>query len=582
MAGTARPADREPSFTKPRFLLTDRPAEPFRKRLAMLKNERTPHEGDWREISQNIRPTRGLWTAEEQRRRKSASSIINNTPLLASRTLGAGMMSGITSPARPWFRLTTGDPARDEAAGVKMWLHVVTRRIQHVLASSNFYTSRQQIYPDVGDYGTGVVIIDDDFENIVRFTVLPVGQYWLGTDKNDRVDTVYRAFGMTVLQLVRKFGYENCSQTVRDMYDRSQYDQMVKVIHAIEPNLQQVRGIKGPRGMPYVCVYFEEENGEDKLLSFKGYRDLRIAAPRWDVQAGEVYGVGPGWYALPDAKGLQVLERRKAQAIDRMVTPPTQSPAGLTGVNWLPGANTVVPTNVAQGSAAIRPIYEQRADGITAIRGEIDATEQRVNSAYYADLFLMLSQSDRREITAREIEERHEEKLLALGPVLERQHNEDLNINIDAVFNRLVDVSKPMWAQDMDGVIPPPPKELADVELKVEYVSILAQAQRAVTVGGIERLVGFTGNLAGVKPEVLDKIDFDQAIDEYADAIGTPPAVVRSDEAVKQIRDQNAAAMQQQQAAAAMPAAAQSAKLLSEARTSDGGSILDQVLGVNQ
>lgn len=582
MAGTARPSEREPEFKKPRFLLTDRPAEPFQKRLSALKNERTPYEGDWREISQFIRPTRGLWTKEEQRQRRSNSSIINNTAMLASRTLGAGMMSGITSPARPWFRLTTGDPARDEAAGVKAWLHIVTRRIQHVLASSNFYTSRQQIYPDVGDFGTGVVLIDDDFDNIVRFTVLPVGQYWLATDKNDRVDTLYREIGMTVLQMVRKFGYQNCSTTVRNMYDRSMYDQLVKVTHVIEPNLQQVRGIAGPRGMPYVCVYFETEGNEDKLLSFKGYPDLRIAAPRWDVQAGEVYGTGCGWYALPDAKGLQTLERRKAQAIDRMVTPPTQSPAGVNGINHLPGGNTVLPQVAAQGAAAIRPIYEQNPSGITAIRGEIEAGETRINSAYYADLFLMLANSDRREITAREIEERHEEKLLALGPVLERQHNEDLNINIDAVFNRIVDVSKPMWAQGRDGVIPPPPKEIAETELKVEYVSILAQAQRAVTVGGIERLMGFGGNLAGVKPEILDKFDFDQVVDEYADALGTPPAIVRSDDDVKKQRDAAAAAAQQAQAAAMMPQAAQSAKLLSEARTSDGGSILDQVLGVNQ
>lgn len=574
MAGATIYGDKDKPLPKPRFVLTDRPKDPFQKRLSTLKSEREPYLQDWREISEFIRPARGLYTKEEQRRRRSSSSIINNTPLQASRTLGSGMMSGITSPARPWFRLTTPDPSLAEFASVKGWLHDVTRRIQTVLAASNFYNSRQILYPDVGDFGNAAVIIDDDFDDVVRFTVIPPGQYCLATNAKDRIDTLYREYAMTVLQVVGRFGYAQCSSFVRDAYDRGSYDTLVDIVHVIEPNMQQVRDLKGPLGMPYICVYYEAKSSENKLLSFKGYPDLRLAAPRWDVQAGETYGLGCGWVALPDAKSLQVLERRKAQAIDKLVTPPTQAPAGVTGnnVNHLPGGTTILPAAIAQGAAAIRPIYEQNPSGITAIRGEIDSGETRINRAYYADLFLMLSQSDRRDITAREVEERHEEKLLALGPVLERLHTEDLNIVINAVFSRMASVN----------ILPPPPKELQGVELKIEYVSILAQAQRAVTVGGIERLAGFVGNLAAAFPTVLQKLDADQIVDEYADALGTPPAIVKSDDAVKEERDALAAQAQQQQAMAAMPAAAQSAKVLSEARTSDGGSILDQVLGVNQ
>ncbi len=570
-------------LTKPRFVLTDRPKEPFQKRLAMLKQERDYHLPDWKDISTFIRPRRGLYSREEQRQRRSQNAMLQNEALIASRTLGSGMMSGITSPARPWFRLTTPDPSLSEFSSVKLWLHEVTRRLQMVLASSNFYNSRQTVYPDVGDFGNAVVIIDDDYEDIVRFTVIPPGQYCIATDERDRVDTFYREFSMTVLQVVRKFGLENCSSYVRDRYDRGNYDDLVDVVHVIEPNLGQVRGVKGPMGMPYVAVYYEANTVADKLLSFKGYPDLRLAAPRWDVQAGEVYGTGCGFVALPDAKGVQVLERRKAQAIDKLVTPPVQSPAlGASSVNHLPGGTTVLPGNVAAGAAAIRPIYEQNPSGITALRGEIDAHVDRINRAYYADLFLMLAQSDRRQITAREVEERHEEKLLALGPVLERLHNEDLNIVINAAFNRLSDLSKPEWAAGRPGIIPPPPKELEGVEIKVEYVSILAQAQRAVTVGSIERFAGFIGNLSGVFPDVRHKFDAQQAADEYGDALGVPPAIVRSDDDVQKIMDQEAQAAQQAQAMAAAPDMAQSAKVLSEARTTDGGSILDQVLGLNQ
>ncbi|WP_445505017.1 portal protein [Microvirga sp. G4-2] len=566
--------DKPKPLLKPRFVLTDRPKEPFAKRLAMLRQERDYHVEDWKEISTYIRPRRGLFTREEQRKRRSQNALLQNEAMFASRTCGNGMMSGISSQARPWFRLTTPDPALAEFSSVKQWLYEVTSLFRYILSVSNFYASRKQVYPDVADFGTAVTIIDPDYDDVVRFTVIPPGQYCLATDHKDRVNTLYREFSMTVFQVVERFGLENCSSYVRDRYDRGAYDELVDIVHVIEPNMQQVRGLKGPLGMPYVCVYYEVNSSADKLLSFKGYPIWPVASPRWDVQSGEVYGTGCGFMALPDAKGVQVLERRKAQAIDKLVTPPTQAPAGVAAgnVNHLPGGTTILPQVTAQGGPAIRPIYEQSAQGITAVRGEIDGHTDRIHRAYFSDLFLMLAQSDRREITAREIDERHEEKLLQLGPVLESVHGEDLNIVIDNLFH---------WCAEAK-ILPPPPKEVQGVELKVEFISILAQAQKAVAVGGIERLVGFVGNLAAARPDVLDKVDFDQAIDEYSDSLGTPPALVRSDDAVKEIRAANAAAAQQAQAAAAMPAAAQSAKVLSEARTSDGGSILDQVLGINQ
>jgi len=79
--------------------------------------------------------------------------------------------------------------------------------------------------------------------------------------------------------------------------------------------------------------------------------------------------------------------------------------------------------------------------------------------------------------------------------------------------------------------------------------------------------------------DAFDKWDTDQAIDEYAQAIGVPPTVVRSDDAVAKIRDQRAQAKQQQQmAAAAQPLkdASIAAKNLSETQV-NGQSALDAV-----
>ena len=164
----------------------------------------------------------------------------------------------------------------------------------------------------------------------------------------------------------------------------------------------------------------------------------------------------------------------------------------------------------------------------------------------------MLASSDvnNRDMTAREVVERHEEKMLMLGPVLERLENELLDPLIERVFAIM----------DRMGLMPLPPEDLGGKLLQVEYISILAQAQRMVGIEGIERLAGFVGTYAPLKPEVLDKVDFDEAIEQYARKLGVPAAVIVSDENVAALREQRAQQQAQMEQMAAMQQAAQTAQ----------------------
>lgn len=150
----------------------------------------------------------------------------------------------------------------------------------------------------------------------------------------------------------------------------------------------------------------------------------------------------------------------------------------------------------------------------------------------------MLANSDRRQITAREIDERHEEKLLALGPVLE-QLNQDL-------LDPLIDIT--YIIMERQGLIPEPPEELQGMDLRVEYISIMAQAQKLAGIASIERFAGFGQGLLAVNPEAADKIDFDQMIDVYADRLSLQPGIVRPDEQVAAMRKGRAEAQAKAQA----------------------------------
>jgi hypothetical protein len=205
---------------------------------------------------------------------------------------------------------------------------------------------------------------------------------------------------------------------------------------------------------------------------------------------------------------------------------------------------------------------------------DIREVRDRINQAFYADLFLMLANMEGiQPRNTMEIAERKEEKLLALGPVLENIYGGQLGPVIERSYAIM----------ERRGMLPPPPADLDGQPIQIEYISMLAQAQKAVATGGVERLAAFVGNLAAVKPDVLDKFDADQAIDEYADMLGTNPALVVPDEDVSAIRNSRAQAQEKQQQMEQMaqmaPAArdgAQAAAVLAQADAS-GKNVLQQL-----
>lgn len=530
----------------------------YRRRFAALKNERSSWEPHWRDLADFVLPrrTRFLQSRRNRGERKN-DKIIDNTATMALRVLSSGMMSGITSPARPWFRLTTSDRDLDEDSGVKRWLFSVEQEMRALFVKSNLYNVLPNLYTDMGLFGVGAMAVMEDPDEIMRCYSFPVGSYALATSDRLVVDTMYRELSMTVAQLVQRFGVEAVSEGVRSAFERKQFDQWVEVIHLIEPNLERKPDMMDNRNMEWRSVWFEANAAENKVLRESGFNEFPILAPRWEVTGEDIYSSNcPGMLGFGDIRALQLEQRRKLEAIDKLVNPPMVAPTSLKNQysSLLPGDVTYVDSTQPQGG--FRPVYEINPR-INELGQDIYETQQRINRAFFVDLFQMLAQSDRRQITAREIEERHEEKLLMLGPVLQRLNDELLDPLIDRTFAIML----------RRGLIPEPPQELEGMDLSVEYISIMAQAQQLVGTASIERMLGFAGNLVAVNPDIVDKIDFDQTMDEYAEMLGVPPTIIRSDEAVagmRQAKQQQEQAMQAAAAAQSALPAAQAAKVLSE------------------
>lgn len=534
--------------------------EQLTKQLAQLEQERETFEPHWRELSDFIIPRGSRFlTSEANRGDRRNNKIVDPTATMANRTLSSGMMSGITSPARPWFKLATPDPEMMDYGPVKLWLETVQNRMNDMFNKSNLYQSLPLVYSSLGTFATGAMAVLEDEEDVIRTMPFPVGSYYIANSPRLSVDTSFRKFSMTVRQLVREFGLNSVSSSTKSSFENGNYEKWVDVVHAVYPNMNRETGKMNAKNKAFRSVYFEVGGDNDKVLRESGYDEFPIMAPRWEVNGEDVYGSScPGMIALGQVKALQLEQRRKAQQIDKQTNPPMIGPTSLKTqrVSLLPGDITYV--DQVTGAEGLRPAYQVNPN-LGDLLGDIQDTRQLINSAYFVDLFMMLQNVNTRSMPVEAVIEMKEEKLLMLGPVLERLNDEFLDPLIDRAFSMMA----------RKNMLPEPPEEMQGMPLRIEYISVMAQAQKAIGLSSLERFVGFVGNLASAKPEALDKLDVDQAIDNYAVMSGVSPTVVVPQEQAQQTRNDRAQQQQQAMALQTGLAAAQGAKTLSEAKTAD-------------
>ncbi len=540
-------------------------------RKSRLWTERSGWETQWRDIARLVRPEGlRLQTSDTNKGYRKDYAILDNSGRRALRTLAAGMMSGMTSPARPWFKLGLADKELMEYASVKQWLHQVGSILQRVFAVSNTYNTLHRCYVDLGAFGTTAFFVRPNFDKVIHHYPMVVGEYALATDDEMKVNTIVREMRMTTGQMAKMFPRNKMSAGVVNLLDRNKFDEWIDVVHFIEPRENRDKSKADSLNMPFSSTYYEPGGNGDMVLSESGFKRFPVLTPRWDIEGNDAWGTSPAMECIGDVKQLQFQQTRKSQAIDYKVNPPLQVPHGYQekSSSRLPGGIMYVPAS--GGTNPIRSAWEVNLE-LRDLKEDIEDVRRRISSTFYEDLFQMLVNDRRSGITATEIAERHEEKMLMLGPVLERLNDELLKPLIDITFDRLVEAN----------VLPPAPPELDDMPLEVEFISVLAQAQRAVAAGGADRLLGTVSSLIQIKPDIADKIDGDQVVDMYGEMFGVDPKIIVPDNVVAEIRAARAEAQRAQQQAEAVPAMAATAKAASGVDPQGMRDVLNMFQGYN-
>lgn len=562
-------------------------------RLIALRNWRQSWwTQNWSDLAEFILPRRSIWLTQSTggnpnpnnmtRGRPLNTAIADPTATLAVRVCAAGLMSGLASPSRPWFKVIPSVRRMEIDAASRLWLDEIEDRMYTVLASSNFYNSFAQECEDLVVFGTAPSIVYEDERDLIRLYNPAVGEYYLANSSTMRIEGLFRLFVMTVAQIVDFFGIEKCTPEIQSLWNEKGNSLEVErmIAHSIEPNF----GVgptdvgKLPGSFTWREVYWVWGTGSAEPLSERGFLDQPFTAARWSIQSNDAYGRSPGMDVLPDVMQLQVMTRRMAEAIEKQVRPPLIGEMSLKNkpTSTLPGHLTFV-TEIGPGKG-IRPIYEVLPD-VRAMSENIQAIERRIQNGLFNDLFLMLEQKVNEEMTAYEVAQKIQEKLQVLGPVIESLIAESLKPKLKRIFNIL----------KRKGMIDPPPPFLQGVPLDIEFVSMLALAQKGAATGGIERLMTMMGSLVAVYPQAKDNVNPDALIREFNDLLGNPQKILFGPmevqvqrNAAAQEADQQKKMMALSQMAEAAGKAAPAAAVLQDTPVEGGQSAFGKLLGTQQ
>jgi len=535
----------------------------YQLRLKGLGADRLTYESTWQDVAQYQCPERGCFQSKGDKPNdgnKSFSLIIDDSATQAGAVLVSGIRGGLSSPSSPWLRLSLADTgfmswAANRKTGQTMnWLQSVQKGIYRVLAQSNFYSAIYNVYAEQAFFGTGPIFIEESPATMVRFRSLTAGEYYMARNADGIVDTLYRSYWMTGEQVTTKWPGKGSNDIKSDAGKESWF----KITHCVQPN--KAHKPDNLDSFPFESIYYETNT--DEILKKGGFFEFPCPAPVWERIGSNVYGSSyPGRRQLGNVKMLQTLHSKNLRAIDKQVDPPTKSTSAFSGsVDHRPGGNTPG-LNEKDSLTALYQVQYDNSGVISTIRD----TREQIKLGFHNDLFILLL-GDR--ATAQEVVEKKEEKLIQLGPVIENQFTDGL----DPILHRVFGIMQ------RNGAVPPIPMEMADVEgtdIKIEYISLLAQAQKLAGVQSIDRALGLVGGMVTMFPEATDNIDPDATIREYYEMVGVPPRMLRPLDEVANIREGRRQAQEENAALMREQAAAGMAKDLSQTDTEGKNALTD-------
>lgn len=485
------------------------------------KSKRSNWETHWQECMDYIIPRKNDIIQTNNPGQKKGNELFDSTAIMSNSMLASALHGMLTNPATRFFELIMGDPMLDDDSEVVKWLQSVAEKMFIVMNNSNFQTEIHEIYLDLGAIGTSCMYIGEDEKNVVHFAARPMKEIFVDENNLGRIDCVDRVFKWKPRHIVQEFGADKLPKFIVDKA-RDNSEEEWDIIHSVYPNDGDDKGT-----FQYSSCYVLKDH--KFILSEGRFREFPYAVPRWTKTSGEVYGRGPGMDLLPDIKMINQMMKTTLQGAQLTVGPPMMvEDDGVIGrVRMTPFGVTVL----RPGSEPIKPlITNARIDFGQQL---IESIRKSIRSGFYEN---QLQLNNGPQMTATEVQQRTEENLRLMGPVLGRQHFEFLRPVIDRVFSIM----------ERRELFPEPPQSIQGKKFDVRYSSLIARAQRMSEGQNISRAIGVAAPFIQMDPKGMDNLDVDKVIHYVLETYGVPEKVMRNPREIKQLRDARAQAQAQQ------------------------------------
>lgn len=474
-------------------------------------------------------------------------TLLDATSLDCADVLAAGLANYLTPESSKWVYLEHQNPALRDDDEVKAWMYDVSQEVLTTLAHSNFYNQMPIFYKASGVYGTSTLVCERDEKDGVRFFNVPIRNAYISEDARERPNAFYLVYEFTAEQAFEKFG-KRCCAAVQQAYAACQRDKRFKYCCYVGQRLDRDPDKRDKGNKPVRMVWVETDT--KAVVSEDGFDMMPCMAHRFYKRPQIVYGYSPAMKALPFVRMANALSDTMLRAAMKQADPPIALPddAFLGVPNFNPRQINYYQRGKLSPAEEIVPIGNY---GNPAVSFEtLDYYQNQIRRLMFYDTFQAFAQLTK-QMTVPEVQERIAEKMTLLGPAVGRFMNDVLQPLIERVVTILFN----------EGRFPPlPDAMLSDPRYDVKFTGRLVQSQRQSEVNNIVNALAIAGQIAQLSPDVIDKIDADNAIEEIVDITGVTTRLLRSDNEVEQIRQARAEQAAQAQAIAQQQAAAETYK----------------------
>lgn len=501
--------------------------------MGAMSGERESWETLWQDCSDYILPRKSSINTVEPQGEQRTIRIHDTTAIRANEKFAAGLYGYLTPPDQQWFSLEAENPMLQRIPEVRDWFADASEKLMRRLVNSNFQQEIHESYLQLGAFCTSMLYLEEGLGGEFVFKDIPCGKYWIAEDSNGQVNKMYRKFVYTARQAVERWGINN-PRLPSDIKDAARDEHGTNVekdftfIHAIEPRSEFNMYKKDNLNMPYASSWISEDF--TTTVEEGGYNEKPFMCCRYLKSNVEIYGRGPGTSHLPDVKQINFMEKTVIKQVEKLVDPPILVPDdGANTYRFRSAPNTINYWKATNPANKPEPFQLNNTGALSFGEEKLEQKRQTIREAWHNDFFQAITNIER-QMTATEILERVEEKIVLFAPTMGRLQTEKYTPMLQRAFN--------IMFRQGNNFQPLPQVLLQDPRFKVNYQGKISKALKMVENKATLTTLQQVMPMAELKPEILDIYNFDEIARTLGMNNGMPISHFNDEKMVAQMRQQ--------------------------------------------